>query len=234
MKELSIEEKAKAYDESIERAKVFKEHLLEVNEKDYADEIDYIFPELKENRDEKVKKSINRLIRYYHDVNFPTPEGFSRKDLLDWIEKQGEQKPIDKIKPKFTVGDKIKTKNGESFIITRFDRWGYWSEDSFICNFDDTDNWELVEQKPAEWSEEDESLRLRTIGTLVFKNQVPQGNPEQPETINSKWLKEQCTLFWKPSDEQMNTLEHYMNTLVCNEHKKILFGLYADLKKLKG
>lgn len=37
---------------------------------------------------------------------------------------------------------------------------------------------------------------------------------------------------WKPSEEQMNTLEYYMHTLVCNEHKEVLFGLYADLKKL--
>ena len=37
---------------------------------------------------------------------------------------------------------------------------------------------------------------------------------------------------WKPSEEQMNTLEYYMHTLICNEHKEVLFGLYADLKKL--
>lgn len=37
---------------------------------------------------------------------------------------------------------------------------------------------------------------------------------------------------WKPSDEQMNTLEYYMHTLICNVHKEVLFGLYADLKKL--
>ena len=52
-----------------------------------------------------------------------------------------------------------------------------------------------------------------------------------------KSLKERVQLQpqkqWKPSDEQMNTLEYYMYTLVCNEHKEILFGLYSDLMKLK-
>ena len=43
-------------------------------------------------------------------------------------------------------------------------------------------------------------------------------------------LKERYT--WKPSEEQMNTLEYYMHTLICNEHKEVLFVLYADLKKL--
>ena len=45
-----------------------------------------------------------------------------------------------------------------------------------------------------------------------------------------KSLKDKYT--WKPSEEQMNTLEYYMHTLICNEHKEVLFGLYADLKKL--
>lgn len=34
-------------------------------------------------------------------------------------------------------------------------------------------------------------------------------------------LKERYT--WKPSEEQMNTLEYYMHTLICNEHKEVLF-----------
>ena len=37
---------------------------------------------------------------------------------------------------------------------------------------------------------------------------------------------------WKQSDEQIDTLEYYMHNLICNEHKEVLSGLYADLKKL--
>ena len=87
MKELSIEEKAKAYDEAkLRMSAAYNSNRCTIG---FMNEI---FPELKESEDERIIKSINRLIRYYHDVNFPTPEGFSRKDLLDWIEKQGEQK----------------------------------------------------------------------------------------------------------------------------------------------
>ena len=103
MKELSIEEKAKAYDEALKVLRKYDDANIILSQSLKEE----MFPELAENRDEKVKKSINRLIRYYHDVNFPTPEGFSRKDLLDWVEKQGEQKPTDKVEPKFKVGDWI-------------------------------------------------------------------------------------------------------------------------------
>ena len=48
------------------------------------------------------------------------------------------------------------------------------------------------------------------------------------------WLEKQGKeISWKPSDEQIQTLEYYMHNLICNKHKEILFGLYNDLKKLK-
>lgn len=63
------------------------------------------------------------------------------------LKKQGEQKPV-VITPKFRVGDEVETGNEESLTITRIDEEGYWSNDLFICGFDNSDEWELVEQKP--------------------------------------------------------------------------------------
>ena len=51
-----------------------------------------IFPELAESEDERMIKSMTRLVKAFYDCNFPTPEGFERKDLLAWLEKQKEQK----------------------------------------------------------------------------------------------------------------------------------------------
>lgn len=47
---------------------------------------------------------------------------------------------------------------------------------------------------------------LRRLGT---------GNPQQPETSNSKWFKEHCRPqpHWKPSEEQMNSLQEVINIL---------------------
>lgn len=53
-------------------------------------------------------------------------------------------------KPKFKVGDEIKTANEESLTITKIDEKGYWSKDLFICSFDEECIWDLVEQKPTD------------------------------------------------------------------------------------
>ena len=98
----------------------------------------------------------------------------------------------------------------------------------------DADKKELIkiEQKPA-WSEEDERNLQGIIDEIeVSKNDAPDYDVATYNRFLSwlKSIKERYT--WKPSEEQMNTLEYYMHTLVCNEHKEVLFGLYADLKKL--
>lgn len=88
---MNIQEKAKAYDEALKRAK----ELLEIGLKDTRDKrvVLSFFPELKEkeNEDEKIKKSFIRLVKAFNGVNFPTPEGFERKDMLAWLEKQGNK-----------------------------------------------------------------------------------------------------------------------------------------------
>ena len=98
MKELSIEEKAKAYDEAIERAN----ELYDEHERDIAL---LIFPELKESEDEKIRKVLlndfkNNCSEYYC-------EGVNRDMIIAWLEKQGKQRSADKVEPKFKVGDWI-------------------------------------------------------------------------------------------------------------------------------
>lgn len=88
------------------------------------------------------------------------------------------------------------------------------------------------EQKPA-WSEEDERNLQGIIDEIeANKNNAPDYDVATYNRFLS-WLKSIKERYsWKPSEEQMNTLEYYMHTLICNEHKEVLFGLYADLKKL--
>ena len=63
MKELTIEQKARRYDEAIKRAKSKikkdKDHVL------YEDDIIDIFPELAESEDEKVKKAIYNCVKWF-------------------------------------------------------------------------------------------------------------------------------------------------------------------------
>ena len=84
------------------------------------------------------------------------------------------------------------------------------------------------EQKPA-WSEEDESMRVRTIGALssCLLSEVPE---EVTKEINwLKSLKERYT--WKPSDEQMKCLDNVKGSDDHNGY--VLNTLYNDLKKLR-
>lgn len=106
MKELSIEEKAKAYDEAIKKAKgvIEQNPLMEYLKKG----IEYIFPELKESEDEKIREEIKVVLANTDLSQFALDYTFA--DMITWLKKQGEQKPAIII-PKFRVGDEIKTTN---------------------------------------------------------------------------------------------------------------------------
>lgn len=75
--------------------------------------IEYIFPELKESEseDERIRKSLIKSFTNQHPANFPTVDGFTREQIIAWLEKQGEQKPTEKVEPKFKVGDWITIDN---------------------------------------------------------------------------------------------------------------------------
>lgn len=91
MKELSIEQKAKLYDEAIKKAKEFKNNPFAGY--DGTDLISALFPELKESEDEKIRKALRKRIINYDPNNeiLIKEEGISQRQFLAWIEKQGEQ-----------------------------------------------------------------------------------------------------------------------------------------------
>ena len=78
----------KKYKEALERARIWQEHLNESGDKDYAEELSYIFPKLKESEDEKIRKA---LIRFHKSTI--KVDGIKGEDIIAWLEKQGEQKP---------------------------------------------------------------------------------------------------------------------------------------------
>ena len=90
MKELSIEEKAKRYDEALERGKeINREHSKRGFKP--SDDVLYLFPELKESEDERIRKE---LIQYLKDYpNLPNGQ-CCRDDFFAWLEKQRQDKSI--------------------------------------------------------------------------------------------------------------------------------------------
>ena len=95
------------------------------------------------SEDERIRKSLIRNYTNQHSSNFPTADGFTREQILAWLEKQGEkkstdnltqqeamdiavakcfneQKAVDKVEPKFNVGDWcIDNEDGTIFQIVK-------------------------------------------------------------------------------------------------------------------
>ena len=89
MKELTIEEKAKRYDEAINIAKSKikndKDHIL------YEDIIE-IFSELKEKTDEEIIQKLISIVHLYYGEGVDS----ERNECLEWLEKQSKNKPIER------------------------------------------------------------------------------------------------------------------------------------------
>ena len=219
MKELSIEEKAEAYDKVVERLKDFR---FEYRFSAFGDVIEEKFPELK-SEDKRIREALVDIIEHFL---FWKDKGLTKEKVLAWLEKQGEQKSADKVEPKFKVGDYIKPIDkclGSPRIIEEvYDGW--YVTDKGALYFEFEDNWELVEN-PV-WSEEDEKM-IAAIYSCVDLHY--DGLAKTSLLIWLKSLKERYT--WKPSDEQMERLKGTINSL---PHQEVLYSLYQDLKKLRG
>ena len=85
---MTVEQKAKRYDEALERARIWKDKSG--MPKDRQGILDDIFPELKESEDEKIRKAILAFIRQSSEVL----DKQNQNNMIAWLEKQGEQKSI--------------------------------------------------------------------------------------------------------------------------------------------
>ena len=93
---MTQKEKAEAYDTALERAKdMLNDGIISNNAIAY---LQGIFPELKENEDERIRKWIIDDIKYNMD-NEPLNSSEYKKQgekAIAWLEKQGEQKKPNK------------------------------------------------------------------------------------------------------------------------------------------
>ena len=84
---MTQEEKAKAYDESLERARNLHKDAIDMEEGLLAKQCEIIFPELKESEDERIRKCLLRFHKSTIDI-----DGIKGDEIVSWLEKQG-QKP---------------------------------------------------------------------------------------------------------------------------------------------
>ena len=134
---MTTEEKAQAYDEAKARISIAYN-----NNRCTIGFINEIFPELIESKDERIRKALIRYFTLSDEHAYNEACGVSYKDIVAWLEKQEGKKTI--IIPRFSIGDEIKNGNEESLTITKIDEKGYWSGDLFICDFNESVEWNLV------------------------------------------------------------------------------------------
>lgn len=229
----------KAYKEALERAKSFRTP-------DNKDVAAYIFPVLKESGDEKIRKALIKLVKKAGEGYENVIDGVSIENAISWIEKQGEQKSAN------TVKDVWKNMRLEVWAQASGNREANVSCDNTkifsLCDIDEIIekiNDCQIEQKPAEWSEEDEKMIENIIDTINMSIEdcdVDDVGTKARFTLEKErdWLKNKLKSLrlqstWKPSKEQMeamgNVIKPYCKGYGWDETP--LGTLYNNLKKLR-
>ena len=89
MKELSIEEKAQAYDDALEKANA----LHKDEDRHLKATLERIFPELAdESEDERIRKVLVEIVKCNERSGYTLLNNVSTSSMLAWLEKQGERK----------------------------------------------------------------------------------------------------------------------------------------------
>ena len=136
---MTEKEKAEAYDEAIERAKKLYGNGI----------IEEIFPELKEDDTERIRKNCIHFLELQKQHHAAT---FEIEECIAWLEKQGK-KSTAKIEPRFKVGDWVVFITSESvYQVEKKENYEYTLRDihggSFCVSFS---NEELI----REWNIQD-------------------------------------------------------------------------------
>ena len=111
--------------------------------------------------------------KYWHNIKI--------EDILAWLEKQGEKEPVEKVEPKFKVGDWVVLEAGEltnTLLITKVDELGrvYWFNDDSYLPFNEDQClklWTIQDAKPGDILADDGAIVMfRKIGNGRWDNVI--------------------------------------------------------------
>ena len=216
---MTQEEKAKAYDEALKRAKeMYDAYRFSVDLSNFKPtDFEYIFPQLSETEDERIRKSLVALIK---EIKLQPLKRLEDWDgMLAWLEKQKERGPLTK-EEEYTLHRIIEYLEDE----TCPSEWISLLHDIYCLPYE-----KQKEQKPAEWSEEDE----KEVADYIFKTCDGFTEYSAREVAKDILSILRPQPHWKPSDEQMAGLAHAINLDVYDAKRYHLESLYNDLNKLK-
>ena len=243
---MTLEEKAKAYDEALERFKSFKEKyctksiylgdILFDKTGEMQKDFEEIFPQLNESKDERIRKALIDGVRQIRCKN-----GITQEQMIAYLEKLKEQKPAwseEDVKRLYSIGTQIGFLKGKYSEYQKDIDWLYALAEKMgfhkcktgeiVTEWKKEDIDDKMLSKPKqEWSEEDEKMRNLAIewaetmyGQFRF---VDMGSTDFRKIV--AWLKS-LRPSWKPSEEQMKALQWWAY------QDDELRSLLNDLKKL--
>jgi hypothetical protein len=210
---MTTEQKAKAYDEALERAKELIAKWSGKNKDFYIEDYSYIFPELAESEDERIRKSLIDALKTSKTVGelkfvFPEP---TREECIAYLEKQKEQKPelyydkeLDNAAREFYLSggaDSPVDSTGLVPIVRMAEFGATWMKERME-----------KEQKPA-WSEEDVDMLNSCISSIeeAKENRYAYKETDGDTSYDHEiaWLKS-LRPSWKPTEDE----ERLINTSI--------------------
>lgn len=163
---MTTEEKAKAYDEALKRAKILYNDKNEIGYANAESVLEEVFPLLKESDDERIRKEIIEAFKTLGDGKIPVVINYA--DIFTWLEKQGKHANF---RNKIQIGDKV-TRN----------------EDGILVNLSQLNRVAKKDKKQGEqksWNEEDKRMFDYALDMIEWYG----GKNEKRVRLVSDWLK---------------------------------------------
>lgn len=206
---MTTEEKAKRYDEAIEIAEKWYNAPNVDKIPTFANRvIEEIFPELKENEDEKMIKWLIEAINFVLEDGrvFHNKVIDEAKDAVAWLEKQSKQKPN-------------WSEEDESMYIRCIGILGKCYMGELPTKVEEELNWlkslkeRVLPQPKQEWSEKDEERRKKIIHILSLDGRIKN---EELSDIND-WLKSLKDKVQPKQEWSEEDMIHLSNAIIAAE-----------------
>ena len=226
---MTDKEKARAYDEALERAKSFQQKFG----RDYAG---YIFPELRESDDERIRRQLINVCNDYLNGDYSAKPCLNDiKWLKNLLEKQKEQKPVENISQLTAKGKgvykicprcKERMVRDDSKVYTSMPpQYGYKCPKCGEVEFDTViyDNPKIEEQKPLDASGTAEPdygicddyipaalhLAMARHGWYAYHVGEEEGNVlKRKKYVERSWLADKDNLTQEQENRRMGLLLH--------------------------
>ena len=241
MEDLSIEEKAKRYDEAIEKA---KKVLLDCTTEE-RNTVEFLHPELKERGGDRIRKQILKILNYYKDEE--KSEGRMPTEIdecITWLENKDENNPTNidgLLQAEYKKGWDDAIHQLPQEVDTQIWRIACasaktWEESFAILNatqkaYNKGKNDALKAQHNS-WSEEDQMIYLNILN-YYMQIESPTDSNGIPKEKYIEFIKSiDKDSHWKPTEKQIVSLRWILNNIPYCTYKEEISGLLEQILKL--